>query len=50
MTTGVLFVSERLKRKHPQMVMWTLTALNCTYAAVVTHNDAVHASIHPGRN
>jgi hypothetical protein len=37
-TTGLIYVSERLRRRHPRTVVLMMIALNSAYAAVVARN------------
>lgn len=49
MTTAVLFATERGKSRHPRLMMWMLTGINCAYAGIVVHNYRVYAAQRAGR-
>ena len=39
--TGIIVISERLRKHHPAMAVLTMIGLNATYAAAVAHNYAI---------
>jgi hypothetical protein len=43
MTAGLIYVSERLRRRHPRAAVLMMIGLNSAYAAVVTRNYLTEA-------
>ena len=39
--TGIVVLSERIRKRHPSMAVLTMIGLNATYAAIVAHNYAI---------
>jgi hypothetical protein len=42
-TAGLIYVSERLRRRHPRAAVLMMIGLNSAYAAVITHNYLTEA-------